>query len=243
MVMQHRIKCPLEIKSLGDREFEGYGAVFRNVDLGGDVILPGAFKASLDAQERLPPMFWMHQPDQVPGKWLAMREDRHGLLVKGVLADTELGRETHTLLKMEAVTGLSIGYYVKDQEFTDDGSRILKEVELVETSIVSMPMNPLAQVSAVKTRTSLRGEYVPTSRELEHDFRSLGCSKSVSKRLVSLIRSEEYDDDAAGAMPGSSVVVTADQWEADAEVQRAAEMLKQRIEVANLRLPTFLKGK
>lgn len=151
--MHDRIRVPLEIKSLTPGEFEGYGAVFKNVDFGGDVILPGAFKKSLASQEKLPPMFWMHKADQVPGKWLSMSEDRHGLKVKGQLADTQLGREVHTLLKMDAVSGMSIGYMLtKPPEFTDDGVRIIKEVDLIETSIVSLPMNPLAQISAVKAR-------------------------------------------------------------------------------------------
>lgn len=185
--MHDRLRVQLEIKSLGDRQFEGYGAVFKNVDYGGDVIVPGAFNKSLAAQDHLPPMFWMHQPDQIPGKWLSMTEDKYGLLVKGELADTQLGRETHTLLKMEAVRGMSIGYMTVKDEFRSDGVRLLKELDLIETSIVSLPMNPLAQVSAVKTRLSVTGEYVPTPRELEKEFRRIGCSKSASRRMISKI--------------------------------------------------------
>jgi hypothetical protein len=37
----------LELKALSDREFEGHGSVFGNVDLGGDVVTRGAFKRSL----------------------------------------------------------------------------------------------------------------------------------------------------------------------------------------------------
>jgi len=36
---------PLEIKSLAGLEFEGHGSVFGNLDLGGDVVMPGAFHA------------------------------------------------------------------------------------------------------------------------------------------------------------------------------------------------------
>jgi HK97 family phage prohead protease len=83
-------------------QFEGHGAVFGNVDLGGDVILPGAFKRTLaehKANGSLPAMFWMHNPDRVPGKWLEVAEDDKGLAVKGELAQTDLGKEIHILLK------------------------------------------------------------------------------------------------------------------------------------------------
>ena len=182
----------LEIKALSKGEFEGYGSVFGNVDLGGDVVMPGAFKRSLSehkATETLPLMFWMHKPDQIPGKWLAMEEDSKGLYVKGVLADTELGRDVHTLLGMKAVRGLSIGYATRDQDFTDDGVRLLKDVELFETSIVSIAMNPRAEVFHAKSRLSERGEYVPElaefKRRCEEFFRQEGISRNNAEMFVS----------------------------------------------------------
>ena len=41
------LTAALELKTLNNREFEGLGAYFNNVDYGGDVILPGAFKQTL----------------------------------------------------------------------------------------------------------------------------------------------------------------------------------------------------
>jgi HK97 family phage prohead protease len=187
-----KLKIPLEIKALHEREFSGYGSVFGNVDLGGDVVMPGAFRKSLSAKQgKLPQMFWAHDPAQVPGKWVDMSEDKRGLVVKGVLADTPLGNEIHTLLKMEAVRGLSIGYVTKEQEFEEDGTRLIKEVDLWEVSIVSLPMNPLAEVVHAKSRLSGNGEYVPTVREIERIWREAGCSKSVAKRMVAMYRSYE----------------------------------------------------
>ena len=41
-----RLVAPIEIKEArSDGTFTGYAAVFNNVDLGRDVILPGAFKS------------------------------------------------------------------------------------------------------------------------------------------------------------------------------------------------------
>lgn len=192
--MKPNLTIPLEVKSLNDREFEGHGSVFRNVDLGGDIVVPGAFKKSLaqhKASGSLPALFWMHDPTRVAGKWVDMDEDRHGLKVKGVLADTPLGNEIHTLLKMDAVRGLSIGYRTLDQDWDKDGNRLIKEAELWEVSVVSLPMNPLAQVAHVKSRLSERGEYVPTPREFERILRDVGCSQSVAKRIVAKMFEDE----------------------------------------------------
>ena len=223
MKIAQKLNVSLEVKSLKDREFDGHGSVFGNVDLGGDVILPGAFKRSL-AQYRksgsLPQMFWMHQMDKVPGKWLDMSEDKEGLAVKGVLADTELGNEIHTLLTMQAVRGLSIGYQTVDQEYEDDGTRLIKEVDLWEVSVVSLPMNPLAQVAHAKSRLSAEGVYVPTAREFEQGLRRMGCSKAVSKRITAMIldvSGETPDADEAVDQKTGGTLVTEkpDQRDAD----------------------------
>lgn len=207
--MKPSITIPLEIKALSDREFEGHGSTFGNVDLGGDIVMPGAFKRSLAAHRKagsLPQMFWMHDPSRVPGKWTEMHEDKDGLAVKGVLAPTELGNEIHTLLKMEAVRGLSIGYVTKDQDFDDDGNRLIKEVELWEVSVVSLPMNPLAQVAHVKAGLSAAGEYVPSPKEFERILRDAGCSRAVAKRIVSLCKSlDDVEPDVTLAPPPRDV--------------------------------------
>jgi HK97 family phage prohead protease len=206
MMQRTNLTVPLEIKGLNSREFEGHGSIFGNRDLGGDIVVPGAFKRSL-AQHRksggLPAMFWMHDAAKVPGKWLEMHESRKGLSVKGVLAPTPLGDEVHTLLKMEAVSGMSIGYRTLDQDYDKDGNRLIKEAELWEVSVVSLPMNPLAQVTHVKTRLSEHGEYVPSIREFENILRDMGCSTDISKRIITKVYEDECRDGATHDYPDS----------------------------------------
>lgn len=193
----HNLTIPLEVKALNSREFDGHGSVFGNEDLGGDVVVKGAFANSLKqhrAAGTLPQMFWMHDPAKVTGKWLDMSEDDTGLKVKGILADTPLGNEMHTLLQMDAVRGLSIGYRTIAQDWKDDGTRLIKEAELWEVSLVSLPMNPLAQVAHVKSRLSAMGEYVPTPREFERTLRDAGFSRKVAKTIISKVYEGELRD-------------------------------------------------
>lgn len=202
-----RLTTHLEIKSLSSMQFEGHGAVFGNVDLGGDVILPGAFKRTL-AQHKsngsLPAMFWMHDQTRIPGKWLDVNEDDKGLPVKGELAPTDLGKEVHTLLKMDAVSGLSIGYIPTEVDYASDGVRLLKEVELLEVSIVSIPMNPKAQIAHVKSRLSARGEYVPDDKELaelKRDAERFLCSRGFSKRMAMVCAANLFHEFGLGVTP------------------------------------------
>lgn len=222
-----------ELKALANREFEGHGSVFRNVDLGGDIVVPGAFRTSLADHKKagtMPLMFWMHQADQVPGKWTDMHEDEKGLYVKGALADTQLGNEMHTLMGMKAVRGLSIGYSLSgrrdadgsrlDRDWDEDGNRLLKELDLWEVSIVSLAMNPLARIESAKARLSESGEYVPTIREVERSLREAGYSKSISRFMASKLFD---DDDAPGGMPGGHRRESGDIDQAAADALKALE--------------------
>lgn len=199
--MNQTLSFGLELKSLKGREFEGYGSIFGNRDLGGDIVVPGAFTRSLKqhkADGTMPLMFWMHNPAEVPGVWLDMEEDDKGLFVKGEILDTALGRDVHTLLQRKAVRGLSVGYVPELTDWDRNGSRLLKQVDLHETSIVSMAMNPLAKVEALKARLSAAGEYVPTEREVEQRLRTAGFSKSVCRLMVGRL----FDSDPGGMPDG-----------------------------------------
>ncbi len=155
-------------------EFEGHGSIFKNVDLGGDIVAPGAFSnslARLRSEGRQVALFWMHDPSRVPGKWIDVREDSKGLYVRGVLADTELGRELRALLKLGAISGLSIGFRTIKADFDRDGHRVLREIDLHEVSLVSMPMNPRAQVATGSLKNKVQcireyGEFLKIGFEL-----------------------------------------------------------------------------
>ena len=233
--MKQKLTIPLSIKNLSDREFEGHGSIFSNVDLGGDVVMPGAFKRTLANHRKadsLPQMFWMHDPSRVPGKWTSMGEDEDGLVVKGVLADTPLGNEIHTLLKMDAVKGLSIGYSTVDQDYDTDGNRLLKELELWEVSVVSLPMNPLAQVAHAKSQLSEAGEYVPTAREFERILRDVGCSQMVAKKMLSKIF-EDKEPTREVEDSTREVIVDMD----DDDIVKVANEVAERMFAATIRTP------
>lgn len=174
-------------------EFEGYGAVFGNVDSYGDVIVPGAFKATLRDWKKagkLPPMLSQHggwmmgDMDALPvGVWTEMSEDDTGLKVKGrvINLDTERGKTIHGALREGALDGMSIGYRAK--KFTlgtkpDEPRRKLEMLDLVEVSLVTFPANGLARVSGVKSGFS-------TIREFEDFLRDEGgFSRAAAKAIA-----------------------------------------------------------
>lgn len=171
----------LDVKTSGlaERQFKGHGAVFRNLDRGGDIIVPGAFRKTLEqhaAEGSWPVMLFGHDHMKVPGKWLDMREDATGLAVTGEFARTPLGDECRELVKSGSLSGMSIGYLAREVDWDRDGNRLLKEVELLECSLVSLPMNPQAQVQQAKDIADIR--------QWEHRLRDLGFGRRASVRLA-----------------------------------------------------------
>lgn len=125
--------------------FAGYAAVFDRVDRGGDVVRKGAFARSLRRGVETVPLLWQHRPGRPIGRIEYLREDRRGLRVIGRLSKGAAGAEAAALLKAGA--GLSFGYRVR--EANGAGPRELTELELVEVSLVTLPMQPKARVHAV----------------------------------------------------------------------------------------------
>lgn len=141
-----------EVKATGDSwEVAGYASTFGNTDLGGDVVLKGAFDETLKSGRKVR-FLYGHDPKQVLGVPIDLRADAKGLYGRFKISRTPLGETVHTLLKDGALDSFSIGYVPTDIEFDGEGEvRKLKSVELLETSVVSMPMNERALVTAVKS--------------------------------------------------------------------------------------------
>ncbi len=185
--LEETLEVQSELKAYDDEEedkdygtFEGYGSVFGNKDLGNDVIESGAFAKSLKKKKPYQvKLLYQHKSDMPIGVFDTIREDDKGLYVKGRLAlKTQAGQEAYELLKMGALDGLSIGFRVNPQEVSYDkraNKRIIKEVDLMEVSLVTFPMNPKATVMSVK------GEEI-TIREWENGMRdAFSISRSEAK--------------------------------------------------------------
>ena len=145
-----------EIKSDAKGIFTGYGSIFGNEDQGNDVMKKGAFTKSLTKRPASKvKMLYQHKTDEPIGIFTDMYEDNKGLYVKGQLAmGTQKGREAYELLKMGALDGMSIGFKADPdkQAYNENkrGVRTLKEVDLMEISLVTFPMNESALIETVK---------------------------------------------------------------------------------------------
>jgi HK97 family phage prohead protease len=153
MQLEHKFsQLGTEVTITDGTVINGYASLFGLSDQGGDVVEPGAYKASLSRLKTRGgsvKMLWQHDPTQPIGVWDDVREDGKGLWVKGrILTDVARGREAAALIGAGAIDGLSIGYRTVKATKTDKGHRRLSELELWEVSLVTFPMLPDARVAA-----------------------------------------------------------------------------------------------
>ncbi len=182
-------EVPLDVKATAaDGTFSGYGSVFGVVDSYNEIVAAGAFKRSLGelaAKGRKLPILYQHRAGEPLGVYSDVHEDDTGLWVEGAMLIDKIGRaaETHALMSVGAITGLSIGYYVEKYEVDNETNVItLTDVELVEVSVVTFPANDAARIETIKAK--LAHGAMPTLPEFERFLRDAGFSKTQAAVLA-----------------------------------------------------------
>lgn len=153
----------------GEATIQGYASLFNQADQNGDIVVKGAYAASL---ARLKTegcgvkMLWQHDPSRPIGIWDEVREDDKGLFVKGRLLDTvQAGREALALVQAGALDGLSIGYKTVRAQKGEQGRRLL-EIDLWEVSLVTFPMLGTARIDAIDAPHPPKTPQIPADETL-----------------------------------------------------------------------------
>ncbi len=183
--------------------FEGYASVFNDVDSVKDKVINGAFKNSLNKyriKNQMPAMLWQHDAKEPIGVWREIFEDKKGLYVKGELFINEIPRakQAYKLMREGGLSGLSIGFKTVESDLNHQtGERNLREVDLVEISMVTFPALDSARIVGVKELLG-SGE-LPDIRNFENFLRDAGFSRKQSKGIISkgykTLLQREVDDD------------------------------------------------
>ena len=198
--MEHKLFSleAAEVKFAADKPgfFAGYASKFHGVDAFGDTILPGAYAKTLEGRTRPVQMRWNHR-GPVIGKFTTIKEDGVGLYVEGELTPGHsVAEDARASMKHGAVTGLSIGYRIPEggSEKSEHGGRLLKQIDLVEISVVESPADVNAQISSVKSAIEDSGSL----KDIEAILRDAGgFSRADACALVARVKSMQQSDSDA----------------------------------------------
>ncbi len=133
---------------MADLRIAGYASIFDIADTGGDVVRKGAFAGAAATV----PLLWQHDSKEPVGFVERLIEDGRGLRIVARVVASGRGADAAALLRAGAIDGLSFGYRVKAaRPDRARGMRELTALELVEVSLVTFPMQPLARVLGFST--------------------------------------------------------------------------------------------
>lgn len=188
LAIPHQLKrfdSPAEFKFSGKAgSFEGYAAVFNNVDTGGDVILPGAFQEFVQTRDGKTLILYQHNARDPIGK-AEVSQDAHGLHVRAALAlNDPTALKAYGLMQNGLIDSMSVGYNVlPGGEQLQNQVRQLSKLKLFECSVVTFGMNELARIDTVKSAMDC-----DNTRELEQLLReSLFLSSRKAKAASNLL--------------------------------------------------------
>ena len=153
------INLNAEIKSVkavgeGDNpplKIKGYANTITK-DRAGDVILSEAWTTSnaLKNFMKNPIMLFGHNHSRPIGKILDLVPTESGLMVEGEVSAADL--QIYSLIRDEVLKSFSVGFYIKDAEWDDmTETFIIKDLELLEISVVSVPCNQDSTFSLSKS--------------------------------------------------------------------------------------------
>jgi hypothetical protein len=135
--------------------FRGYAST-PSMDKIKDIVLSGAFENTLQKWEKdkegLPNIYEEHDRNHFIGTCKKLSEDAKGLYMEGKLfiEDIPRARHVYNALVGGSKYGLSIGFHVKKYAL-EKGVRLIKQLDLVEISIVNYPCNAEAKIYEFKT--------------------------------------------------------------------------------------------
>ena len=158
----------IELREEGSPVIRGYAAVFgkKSHDLGGfvEILQPTAFDSVLASRKLDVVGLWNHDPSQILGRTtsgtLRLAVDERGLSYEIDPPDTQLGRDSVTLLRRRDVSASSFAFSVDPKNETWDqpekglATRTISSVSgLFDVSIVTHPAYPQTSVAVRSLET------------------------------------------------------------------------------------------
>ena len=143
---------------------EGYASTV-DVDRQGDVVPASVWKAGMENYLKNPIILCQHNHDEPIGRMVEHRMDAKGLYIK---ARISAAAEVFSLIKDEVLTAFSIGFRILDAEYNSAAEVfVVKELELIEISVVSVPCNQNTLFNLSKAFTnaeeynSFKAQFIP----------------------------------------------------------------------------------
>ena len=201
-------KISYSVKDIDSKQgiVTGYLSVFDNIDKHDDVIVKGAYKNTLKQKFESNNIKYAYQHDitSLVGKFKELHEDNTGLYFVGQLSKSSLGQDVLIQYEEGILDQHSVGIRVmkngwEKQKRNGKDITILKELELIEGSVVSLAANPEARLINVKSEQGYI-EYMDNINALlkrgdlsDYTLQKLEESLKITNNLIGIAQSTHED--------------------------------------------------
>lgn len=166
----------------------GYASV-NSPDRAGDVVPSSVWERGMENYKKNPVVLAYHDHDDPVGRMVEHKIDEKGLWIK---ARISAAAEVFNLIKDEVLTAFSVSFRVLDAEYNAVTELfVIKELELIEISVVSVPCNQDTLFSLSKAFDSaedyklFKSQFVPKS-ESAKGLESLTEAKSTTSKEIGM---------------------------------------------------------
>ena len=218
----------------GSVNIKGYAST-NDQDRAGDIVDPKAWsKGGIGNYENNPIILFNHDYHNPIGKTTELGVDDRGLKINGKISKS--AGKIRDLIKEGVLGAFSVGFRVKDADYLEetDGYRI-KDAELFEISVVSVPANQAATFSVAKAFDSddeyqdWKSNFVKIGQSTDVDSPEATVDQAVLKETKMSETKENFDleefakEVAKKTATEIAMAQAEKQAKADAEAEEAAE--------------------
>lgn len=179
-----------EVQSDGETvlQIQGYANTTEK-DRQGDVVLSEAWlKGGLDNYLKNPIVLYLHKPDEPIGQVTEYTVDNNGLHV--VAEISKLAGKVYDLIKGGILKAFSVGFRVKDADYNQETDIfIIKDLEMYELSVVSVPANA-SSIFSIRKSFENESDYLNFKQQYVKQEASVE-EEEVPKARKPVIRSEK----------------------------------------------------
>jgi HK97 family phage prohead protease len=157
----------LEVKDVDAKEgiVTGYFSAFGNLDSDGDIMMPGAFKRSIqdwgvEGKQRIKHLL-NHDPSKPLGKLTMLKEDAYGLYYESKVGSHQLGKDFIKMVESGLIGEHSIGFRTLREQKASAGNEIHDVMLFEGSSLTAWGANeatPLIGMKNMKTAQELQDQ-------------------------------------------------------------------------------------
>ncbi len=219
---------------------EGYAST-NDVDRAGDVISASVWEKGMTNYLKNPIILAYHDHDDPAGRMVEHKADSKGLWIKARISSAA---EIYNLVKDNVLTAFSVGFKIVDAEYNAAAEVfVIKEIELIEISVVSVPCNQntlfnLAKAfNSAEEYDSFRTQFAPSSNSAK-GLESTPDAKSTTSKEWNMnpeeIKQMLADATKAAAEEATKALLAkqAAETEAKAKAEAEAAALDARVKSA-----------